>query len=601
MQIPVEIGHLFRLKPDTQSGSFRTPSPVLFGQAIRSDFGHFEAATGLLSEMCRIDPVKQCEATLDNRIGGGYVPPMARERLSMREIKEVLRLKYELNLSLRDIARASGVPRSTVADYLSRADKAELSWPLPAGLDQQGLWEKLFEEASPGDRATPPAPKDVGRALPDWACIHKELRRKHVTLQLLWQEYRQGHPEGYGRSQFCHLYKQWANRLDPVQRHHHEPGEKLFVDWGGAKLEIRDPVSGKSLHACLFVAAMGASHKIYVEAFADQKLSSWITAHVHALSFYSGVPRLIVPDNTKTGVAAYCRYEPKIHPTYQEMAEHYGTAILPTRARKPRDKASVETAVQIAQRMILGALRDYTFFSLGAANEQIRRSLAQINAKPFSQKEGCRDELFEKIDKAALGPLPRQPYELAQWRKAKVNIDYHIVVDKHFYSVPYHYVHRRVEVRLSASTLEVYHNGKRIAVHLRSDRAGAFSTILEHRPKSHQRHAQWTPRRLIGWARKVGPCCALLAEQILQTRPHPEQGYRSCLGLMHLARDVGEQRMEAACRRAVDLQAYSYRSVKSILQTKLDQLHDQAQLPLSPPHHENLRGAGYYEQSLDPS
>ena len=517
----------------------------------------------------------------------------------MRQIKEVLRLKYKLKLWLREIARASGVARSTVADYLRRARKAGLTWPLPEGLDQSGLWEKLFEEASAYE--APSEPQPALRPLPDWSTIHKELRRKNVTLQLLWQEYRQSHPEGYGRSQFCHLYRQWAGKLDPVQRHLHEPGEKLFVDWAGDKIEIREPGTGRTVRASLFVAAMGASHKIYAEAFVNEKLDSWISAHVHALEFFGGVPRLIVPDNPKTGVLTYCRYEPKLHRTYQEMAEHYDTAILPTRARKPRDKASVETAVQMVQRMILGPLRDYTFFSLGGVNRQIRRSLEQINANPFSHKEGSRNELFDRTDKAALKPLPQQPYELAQWRKAKVNIDYHVAVDRHFYSVPYHFVRRQVEVRLSSATVELYHETKRIAVHRRSDRAGAFSTIPEHRPKSHQRHVEWTPGRLVAWARKIGPCCARVVEQILQSRPHPEQGYRSCLGLMRLARDVGPQRLEAACRRAVALQACSYRSVKNILQAKLDQLQEQSPLPLSPPDHENLRGAQYYEQSLGPS
>lgn len=514
----------------------------------------------------------------------------------MRHIKEVLRLKYELKLSTRKIAHATGLARSTVSDYLSRAKKAELVWPPAEAIDEQVLLKKLFGEASP------PKPRDEdkgsSRPLPDWTTIHKELRRKNVTLQLLWEEYRRTHPQGYGRTQFFHLYKRWRGKLDPVLRQTHEPGEKLFVDWAGDKIPIRDATSGSELQASLFVGAMGASHKIYAEAFLDQKLGSWITAHVHALHFYGGVPRLIVPDNPKTSVVTYCRYEPKIHPTYQEMAQHYATVILPTRARKPRDKAMAETAVLIAQRVILGGLRDHTFFSLAALNEQIKKALAQINTKAFTQKEGSRDEWFQRLDQPALRPLPQKAYQLAHWRKAKVNIDYHIALDYHFYSVPHQHVGQEVQVRLSESMVEIYLQGKRIALHPRSHLKGRFSTTPEHRPKSHQQHLEWAPSRLIEWGRKVGPCCARLVGEILKNRPHPEQGYRSCLGLMRLAKEVSPQRLEAACQRALHVQACSYQSVKSILETKLDQLDDQPQLPLGAPDHENLRGGDYYEESF---
>lgn len=515
----------------------------------------------------------------------------------MRHLKEVLRLHHELKLSVRQLARATGLARSTVADYLRRATEAALSWPLPEELDEPQLWAKLFEAPVPED-PEPESTAATSRALPDWAVVHRELRRKNITLVRLWREYREIHPGGYGRSQFFQLYRQWTRRLDPVLRLTHEPGDKLFVDWAGAKVGIRDPNTGDTAFASVFVAALGFSHQIYAEAFADEKLGSWIAAHVHALGFYGGVPRLIVPDNPKTGVVTYCPYEPKLHPTYREMAAHYGTAILPARPRKPRDKASVETAVQIVQREILGALRDHTFFSLGALNQEIGGLLATINARPFTQKEGCRQQLFETEERPVLAPLPDQPYQPAHWRRARVNIDYHIVVDKHFYSVPYDLVNRSVEVRLSETIVEVHYQGKRMAVHPRSNRQGGFTTLAEHRPKAHERHLEWTPGRLIQWGRQVGPCCGQVVSHILESRPHPEQGYRSCLGLFRLSKDVGPERMEAACGQALRLQACSYASVKNILKAKLDQLSESQQAVLIVPEHENLRGAQYYEQSL---
>lgn len=511
----------------------------------------------------------------------------------MRQIKEVLRLRNELELSVRQIARATGLARSTVSDYLVLARKAKLPWPLADDLDQTELWAKLEIHKSATDPSNVPK-----RVTPDWPHVRKELGRKNVTLLLLWQEYRQDHPEGYSRSQFFELYRQWAKTLSPVMRQPQIPGERLLVDWAGDKVPIRDPQTGEVIQASLFVCAFGASHKIYAEAFLDQKLGSWINGHVHALRFYGGVPRLIVPDNPKTAVTGHCRYEPKLHPSYLEMAEHYGTAILPARARKPRDKAGVETAVQIVQRSILGPLRDHTFFTLGALNQQIREILGQLNAKPYTLKEGTRDEVFESTDQPALKPLPACPYQLATWQKAKVNIDHHIVVDKRFYSVPYHLVHKEVQVRLSESSVEVYYQSKRIALHQRGLKIGVYSTVAEHRPKSHQKHQEWTPSRLIQWGGKVGSACSQLIEKILTTRPHPEQGYRSCLGLMRLDKEVGHERMEAACLRALHLQSYSYQSVKNILENKLDQLEEHPQLPLSSPNHENLRGPDYYQQSF---
>jgi transposase len=505
----------------------------------------------------------------------------------MRHVKDILRLKFHNQLSLREIAHSCGLPTSTVGDYLQRAQAAKLSWPLPEGIADSELMARLLENVpAPGDT---PAIKPP----PDWPRVHQELRRKDVTLRLLWQEYRQIHPEGYGYSRFCELYERWSGALDPVLRQVHEPGQKLFVDWAGQTVPIHQP-DGSTTPASLFVAVLGASNKLYVEAFPNQQLENWIAGHCRAFGFYGGVSRAVVPDNPKTAVIHPCRYEPVLHRTYQEMARHYGTVILPARVKKPRDKAKAESGVQIAQRQILAALRDQKFFSVPELNQAIRPLLNQLNAQPFQKLDGSRDTWFESLEKDQLLPLPALPFELATWTQAKVNIDYHVAVDLHFYSVPAHLIHRQLDVRLTERAVELFLEGKRVAAHVRSHQRGKFTTLDEHRPKSHQRYLEWTPGRMVQWARQTGPQCAQLVEHILESKPHPEQGFRSALGLIRLGKGVGAQRLEAACARALRLGIGSYRSVKSILENNLDRQTDEPELPLKSPAHENVRGQDYY-------
>jgi transposase len=511
---------------------------------------------------------------------------MARPPKSMRQIKEILRLKFEHKLSIRDIARSCAVPTSTVGDYLKRAELAGLSWPLPEDWSEAQVWERLLGVPDPSP--------EVPQALPDWAQLHEELRRKSVTLRLLWQEYRRNHPDGYGYSRFCELYNRWAGTIDPVLRQTHRPGEKMFVDWAGQTVPIYNSADGTVAPAFLFVAVLGASNKTYAEAFLNQKLPAWITAHGHAYGFFGGVPKVTVPDNPKTAVIQACRYEPLLQASYLEMAEHYGTLIIPARPRRPKDKAKVEVAVLIAERQLLAALRDQKFFAVEALNIALRAGLLQLNAQPFQKLEGSRDSWFETQEKAALLPLPAQPYELAIWEKATVNIDYHVVVDKHYYSAPYALIHIPLDVRLTGTTVELFANSKRVAAHVRSFQPGQFTTIEEHRPKSHQKYLQWTPSRLIHWAGKVGPACGKLVEQILQSRPHPEMGFRSVLGIMRLGKGAGEARLEAACRRALHFGACSYRSIQSILDHQLDQQPLEQELPFKSPAHDNVRGKDYY-------
>jgi transposase len=503
----------------------------------------------------------------------------------MRKIKEVLRL-HAAGFSDRAIAQSLQISHSTVRQYRERAAAAGLSWPLPPELGEAALEARLF----------PPAPSSAAeRTLPEWDHIQRELRRDGVTLQLLWLEYKEAHPDGLQYSQFCARFRQWKGGVDRVLRQAHKAGEKVFVDFAGQTVEVICRETGEVRPAQIFVGVLGASNYTYAEALESQELAEWIGAHVRMYAFFGGVPHLTVPDNLKAGVRQACYYEPDLNPTYQEMAAHYGTTVLPTRVAKPKDKAKVEVGVQIVERWILARLRNHTFFSLAELNQQIRRLLDELNERPFQKIEGSRRTLFESLDRPALLPLPERRYEYAEWKKARVNIDYHIDVLGHYYSVPHTLVRAVVEVRIAQSTVEVFHDGRRVAAHVRGRRKGGFTTLAAHRPKAHQKHLEWTPSRLIRWAEQTGPSTGRLVEQILADRPHPEQGYRACLGLLRLGQRHGADRLEAACRRALAIRGTSYRSVKSILQSGLDRVPLEGQTALALPQaHEHVRGATYY-------
>ena len=512
---------------------------------------------------------------------------MPKKRLSMRKIREVLRLKYDCNRSNRDIGHSCGIGSSTVSDYLQRAKMAGLDWPLPDQLDDTSLEHQLFPPATP---------RNSSRFIPDFQEVHKELQsRKHVTLNLLWQEYKERHPNGYQYSWFCHSYRDWAARLDVVMRHEHRAGEKLFVDYAGQTVDIVEAVTGEISKAQIFVAVLGAGSYTYAEATASQALEDWIGSHVRAFSFYGGVPEAVVPDNLKSGVNKPCRYEPDINPTYNDLARHYQTVILPARVRKPRDKAKAENGVLLVERWILAKLRKHTFFSLDELNQEIKRLLQELNNKPFQKLPGSRRSRFEEIDKPALKALPAVPYELAYWKKAMVHIDYHVEVERHYYSVPYALVKKKLDVRYTASTVECFYRNKRVASHLRGNRLGRHTTIREHMPVSHQKYLEWTPDRFKRWAAKIGRQTLILTETLLVKRGHPQQAYRSLMGILRLGKSYGDERLEAACERALHINALSYRSIESILKNGLDQ----KPLPgtsseTKPVKHKNIRGAGYY-------
>lgn len=512
---------------------------------------------------------------------------MARTRLPMRKLREILRLKLDLGASVREIAQSCNLARSTVSDYAGRIAGAKLSWPLPPELDDDQALERLLfpHERHPKAR----------RPEPDWAEIHRELRRKHVTRMLLWQEYREGEPEGYQYSQFCDRYGRWAKTLPISMRQTHLAGDKLFVDFSGDGIVIVDPHTGDHEVAKLFVAVLGASNYTYVEPVLRQDLRTWIGCHVRAFDFFGGVPQAVVPDNLKAGVTRPSFYDPEINPTYANLADHYGVTVLPARPYKPKDKAKAEQGVLLAERWIIAALRNRTFYSLGELIEAIWPLLDRLNDRVMRKLKVSRRELFESLDRPALGPLPSVPYEYADFKRVRANIDYHVEYEQHYYSVPYSLRGTLLDLRATTATIEILHNGTRVTGHARSSKAHGYTTNPEHMPRAHRAHAEWTPSRLISWAHTIGPRTAELVEALMKQRPHPEHGYRACLGVIRLNKRYSEERIEKACARALFHRAVSYRSVEAILKNKLDEQEaatPPAQEPL--PLHENIRGPRYY-------
>lgn len=524
---------------------------------------------------------------------------MPSQPITMRKIREVLRLRFECKLSLDAIARALSLSKGVVAKYVKAVEQQDASWEALAGLDDRALSLALLSRTAPAaTRASQFTPAD-------YAWVHQELKRKGVTLQLLWEEYQaQCTGRAWGYTSFCVHYRAWLASLKRSMRQIHRAGEKLFVDYAGHTLPITDAQTGEIRQAQLFVAVLGASNYTFALATAGQTSTDWINAHVQALTYLGGVPAMIVPDNARALIADPDRYEPRTGRAYAEFAAHYGCAVLPARPAHPRDKAKVEVGVQIVERWILARLRNQRFFNLQEANRAIAALLVELNARPFKKLPGSRITAFEALDRPALKALPAQPFELAHWKKARVSIDYHIEVERHYYSVPHQLVGRDVDVRITASTIECLYEGKRVASHINARRehamrthASRHTTLTEHMPKSHQAHREWTPGRLLAWGQSVGVSTHEVVRHLLESKPHPEMGYRACLGLMRLGRTFGRERLEAACARAVVVRAKTYKSVRNILQSGLDRVAasaEPAQAELRLSSHENVRGAKYY-------
>ncbi|MCC6189743.1 MAG: IS21 family transposase [Anaerolineales bacterium] len=513
---------------------------------------------------------------------------MPTPRVHMSKIRQTLQLLADSGLSRRQVGAALGISKTTVSEIALYARDAGIDWPMASTLSDDELQARLYP---------PPRPRSSTRSEPDYAALHQELKRPGVTLQLLWEEYRGGAGEqAYRYSAFCDKYRAWAKLLKRSMRQIHPGGERLFVDYAGQTVAVVDALTGEIRRAQIFVAVLGASNYTYACATWQQTAADWVGAIIATFEFIGGVPRLLVPDQPRALIANPDAYEPVTARLMQELGEHYGVAVLPARPGRPQDKAKVEVGVQVVERWILARLRHRRFFTLGELNKAIAALLADLNLRAFKKLPGCRRSAFEALDAPALRPLPAAAMVLAQFKPARVNIDYHVAFEGHYYSVPHQHVGQAVELRITTTTLEVLLRRQRIAAHARSSRVGGFTTVAEHMPASHRAHRQWTPAKLIAWGERIGAATGAVVRWQMEHRPHPEQGYRSCLGLMRLSREYGDERLDAACARAQSIRAPHYRSVKSILECGLDRrdasLLGGAASPM--PGHDNVRGPGYY-------
>jgi transposase len=507
--------------------------------------------------------------------------------ISMNKLKEILRLKYGAGLKHRQIAASLNISPSVVSTYSNRAAQLGITqWPLPEPWNDKTLQQAFYQ--------TQVKPKK--RSLPDWSVVHQELKRKDVTLQLLWEEYAERNPAGfYSYNHYCRLYRDWLVVQKPSMRMSHKAGEKLFVDYCGPTVDIIDPENGEVRNAQVFVAVMGASNYTYAEATWSQGLEDWCMSHARCFDFLGGVPEVVVPDNLKSAVTKAHRYEPDLNPTYQQLAAHYDVAVVPARPYKPKDKAKAEVGVQIVERWIIARLRHETFYSLAQLNQRIAELLIDLNERPMKKHPGSRREQFEQLDKPYLKPLPAHDYEFVHIKTVKVHLDYHVEVDKHYYSVPHSLTRKQLHAHVSGQLVRLYHQGELVASHPRSYRLGGHTTCEQHMPTSHQK-MQWSPERFERWAGQIGRATLQLVQHQFQSRRHPEQACRSCFGLLSLAKPYGNERLEAACQRALTAGLYRLQNIQSILKNGLDQQPLSQSQPdlLQQLDHSNLRGQDYY-------
>ena len=517
---------------------------------------------------------------------------MAQRRLCMRKVKEILRLKYELGKSQREIKRICGIGKTTVQECLRRAKVTGISWPLPSGMTEEELEKLLFPE-----NAEKFGINAIRTPIP-FQYIYEELKRPNVTLSVLWEEYKQANPDGYQLSWFGEQVREYLGRVNYSMRQEHKAGEKAFVDFGDG-IDIVDGITGKIIKTEIFVFVWGASKKIYAEAVLNEDKATWIKVNINALSFFGCCPKAIVPDNLKAAVTKADRYEPEINRTFEEFAAHYGTAIMPARAGKPKDKPIAENGVKIAKRWILARLRNRIFTSLAELNTAIKELLIRFNSKVMKKINKSRDDLFLSLDKLYALPLPEKHYEYAEWKKAKVNINYHIAFEKHEYSVPYTFIHKEVDIKATIKLVEVYFNGQKICSHIRSRMGYGYTTLKEHMPPSHQKYLEWTPERILEWAGKYGPFVKILVKKIMDSRIFAEQAYKSCLGIIRLERHFTAVKLNAACERALRYNVLSYKGVKNILKNNLETRKEQL-TPVSNTikEHSNIRGADYFNNCL---
>lgn len=511
------------------------------------------------------------------------------KRITMIKLREILRLRFAAELSVRQIARSQNLSNGAVSKYINRALAANLSWPLPAELTDQALLKVLQPPRQSSEVS--------GFTEPDFQLIHQELKRKGMTLQLLWEEYAQAHPQHYSYSHFTVRYRDWRGSQQLSMRQVHHAGDKLFVDYCGPTMSVVNPKTGDVRSAQVFVAVLGASSYTYAEATWSQSLPDWLGAHARAFTFFGGVPKVVVPDNLKSAVTKACRYDPELNPSYQQLAEHYGVAVIPARPYKPKDKSKAEVGVQVVERWIMMRLRHQTFFTLMALNQAIRFLLDDLNQRTFKQRPGSRASNFAELDQPALRALPNHPYQYRDIKQARVHLDYHVAYDQHFYSVPYQLVKQMVSIHADEYLITIYHGSKQVAQHARV-RGGGHTTDPKHMAKAHLKHQEWSPQRFLVWAAEIGEHTTYVVEHQLSDRPHPEHGYRACLGLLSLAKKYSPERLERACHRARLVGALTYKNINSMLSKGLDNAplpegdgHTQSELPLT---HAHVRGPGYY-------
>jgi len=506
----------------------------------------------------------------------------------MRRIRQVLQLHFGADASARVIAGEIGLGRSTVQDYLARVSAAGLTWPLAPGLTDEALERLLFPPRNGGKAGARRYPE------PDWAALAREMKRPGVNLSVLFEEYQAVHPEGYGYSRFCELYRDFERCLSPTMRQSHVAGHKAFVDYSGKKVPIVDPLTGEITMAEIFVAVLGASSLTYAEATWTQSLPDWIGAHVRLFRFLGATPRLLIPDNLKSGVNKSSFYDPEINRTYARMAAHYNVGVVPARPRKPKDKAAVEAGVRFAQSYILGRLRNVTFFSLAECNAAIAAAVERMNSREMRRLGVSRRQLFEAVELPVMQKLPEQEYEYAEWRLARVGIDYHVEVDEFFYSVPHALLREQVDTRATTRTIEIFHRGALVAAHARRYGGQRHGTLPDHMPSAHRRYAEWSPERFTRQARDIGPNTEALILAVLARRPHPEQGFRTCIGVLRLFRGIEAARAEAISNRAIEVGVLTYASVASILKHRLERSASPHAADGTPLLHSNIRGSGYF-------
>jgi transposase len=507
----------------------------------------------------------------------------------MTNYREILRL-HSQGLSQRSIAASCDCGKTTVQKTVNRADELGIVWPLPKDMTNERLKQLL---AVPGES------QSVYKE-PDYERVHRELAKSGVTLSLLWNEYsaecRQNGEVPFMYTQFCKRYREYAVVHKATMHIERKPGEQMEVDWAGQTMELTDNITGAAIPAYIFVATLPYSGFTYVEAFLSRNQESWIAAHVNAYRHFGGVTRILVPDNLKTGVDRVDWYTPVINKSYQEMAEHYGTAVIPARVRKPKDKPSVEGSVGGISTWIIAALRNWRFFTLHELNDAVMKKLYEFNAKPFQKKPGSRQSVFEEYEQPLLQPLPDKPYELSEWKVCVVAYNYHVSVDKMFYSVPHEYIKQKSDVRLTRNTVEVFVNGSRVASHMRKyGYPGQYATLPEHMPEDHRKYTQWNAERYLSWARAIGENTVIVVKAILASRKIEQQSYRACMALLKLSDKYTAPRLEAACKRAISYTpSPSFKSVQTILATGQDEVTDEKPEKEPPTEFGYTRGSGYY-------